>query len=126
MPFQKFFLRLDVGEGTLVYLFQFVRTDCGLDDGMPFRFYNGIADTIHNVVRTVLGRVQSIESRPFPFDGVHQASVYAVQFFLEFIDFFEQVAYGKNLVTHFLKQSFKLLLVLLQFLSGCIIVKPLP
>lgn len=126
MSLQKFFLRLDVSCGTLVYLFQFVRADCGLYDGMPFRFYNGVADTIHNVVRTVLGRVQSVESRPLPFGSVHQTSVYAVQFFLEFIDFLEQIAYGKNLVTHFLKQSFKLLLVPLQFLSGCIIGKPLP
>lgn len=114
MPLQKFFLRLDVSCGTLVYLFQFVRADCGLDDGMPFRLYNGVADTIHNVVRTILGRVQSIESRPFPFDRVHQASVYAVQLFLEFIDFLEQIAYGKDLVAHFLKQFFKFLLVLFR------------
>lgn len=98
MPFQKFFLSLDVSCGTLAHLFQFIRADCGLDDGMPFRFYNGVADTIHNVVRTVLGRIQSIESRPFPFGCVHKASVYTMQLFFEFIDFLEQIAYGKNLV----------------------------
>lgn len=91
MPFQKFFLRFDVSCGTLVYLFQFVRADCGLYDGMPFRFYNGVADAVHDIVCTVLGRIQSIESRPLPFGRVHQAAVYAVQLFLEFIDFLEQI-----------------------------------
>ena len=49
---------------------QFICADYGMDDGIPFCFDNGIADAVHYVVSTVLGRFQSLESRPFPLDGV--------------------------------------------------------
>ena len=89
---QQSFFGLNVFGCALVYFCQFIRADCGLDDGMPFRLDNGVADAIHDVVRAVLGRKQGFESRPLPLEGMPQTSVYAVQFLFEGVDFLKQGA----------------------------------
>lgn len=123
---QQFLFCLDVVCAALVYLSQFFRADFGGDNGILFRFCNGVADTVHNIIRTVLGCIQGIKGCPFTLGGAHQTAVYAVQFFLDRIDFFEQVAQGYYLAVDLLKQVFKFLHILFQFLFGCIIVKPFP
>ena len=95
-----------------------------MDDCILPRLDNGVADVVHHVVSTVIGCLQSLESRPFPMDGVLQAVVYVVQFFLERIDFIQQIVKPNRLAADFLKQSVKLLHILFQLLSGGIIGKP--
>lgn len=97
----------------------------GLDDGLLFRLYNGVADAAHDVVSTVLGCVQDGEGGTFTFGGVHQAVVYAVQFLLGGAIFIDQVAQFNCPAVDFLKQYAKLPLILFKFLFGCIIGKPL-
>ena len=77
--------------GTLMYFRQFIGADCGMDNGVLFRFENGMVDAVHDIVRTVLCRNQGIESRPLPLDGMLQTAVYVVQFFFEGIDFFVSI-----------------------------------
>lgn len=89
MFLQKLLFCLDVIGRTLVYFCQFIGINFGTDDGIPFRLDNGVADTIHYVVDTVLSRKQGIESRPLPLFGVFQTAVYAVQFLFEGVDFFQ-------------------------------------
>ena len=71
---------------------QFISADFGMDDGVLLCLYNGTVNTIYDIIRTVLCRNQSIERRPFPLDGMLQTAVYAVQFFFERINFFQQIA----------------------------------
>lgn len=71
---------------------QFIGTDFGTDDGVLFCFDNGTVDAVHDIVRTVFCRNQGIEGSSFTLDGMLQTTVYAVQFFLERIDFFQQIA----------------------------------
>lgn len=78
--------------GTLMHFRQFFGADRSMNNGVLFRFENGMVDAIHDVVRAVFCRKQGIESRPFPLDCVLQAAVYVVQFFFERIDFFQQIA----------------------------------
>lgn len=70
MFLQEFFLCLDVIGRTLVHLSKFTVINLSTDDGVSFRLDNAVADTVHNVVSTFLGCFQSLESRPFPLDGV--------------------------------------------------------
>ena len=70
MFLQKFLLFLDVIGRALVHLGKFTVINLSMDDGILFHFDNGIADAVHYVVGTFLGCFQSLESRPFPLDGV--------------------------------------------------------
>ena len=72
---QYLFLCLDVPVSVLVHLFQFFRSYFDWDNGVLFRLDNGGADTIHDIVCTVLCRKQDIEGRPFPLDGVFHTAV---------------------------------------------------
>ena len=125
MFLQEFFLCLNVVGRTLVYLCQFTAINLSMDNGIPLCLDNGIADAVHYVVSTFLGRFQSLESRPFPLDGVLQAAVYAVQFFFQGMDFIQQITNLNHLTVDFLKQSVKLLHILFQFFFGRIIGNPL-
>ena len=91
---------------------QFIGTDFGTDDSVLLRFDNGVVDAVHDIVRTVLCRNQGVESSPFTLDGMLQTAVYAVQFFLDRVDFAKKIAKLCYLIVDFLKQSFKFLLVL--------------
>ena len=88
---QQFFFGFDVSDCALVYFLQFIGVDLGTDDCVLFRFDNGTANALHYVVRTVLCRNQGFEGSPFPLNGMLQATVYAVQFFFERIDFTKQI-----------------------------------
>ena len=75
---QQFFFGLDVSGCALMYFRQFIGADCGTDDGVLFRFGNGTADSVHDIVSTIFCRKQGIESSPFTLDGMLQTAVYAV------------------------------------------------
>ena len=92
MLLQQFFFGLDMLGCALMHFRQFIGADCGMDDGMLFCFDNGTVDAVHDIVRTVLCRNQGIKSCPLPLDGMLQTAVYAVQFFFDRIDFFQQIA----------------------------------
>ena len=109
----------------LMHFGKFIGADFGLDNRMLFCLDNSSVDAVHDIVRTVFCRDQGFEGGPFTLDGVLQAAVYAVQFLFERIDFIQQIAKFSYLTVDILKQSFKFQLVLLQFIFGCIIGKPL-
>ena len=92
VPLQQFFFGFDMSGSALMHFRQFISADFGMDDGVLLCLYNGTVNTIYDIIRTVLCRNQSIERRPFPLDGMLQTAVYAVQFFFERINFFQQIA----------------------------------
>ena len=89
---QQFFFGLDVLDCALMHFLHFIGADFCTDDGVLFRLDNGTVDAVYDIVRTVLCRNQGIKSCPLPLDGMLQTAVYAVQFFFDRIDFFQQIA----------------------------------
>lgn len=87
--FLQFFFDLDMVGYALMLFSLFICYDFGMDDGILFRLDNGTVNTVYDIVRTVLCRNHGIEGCQFTLDGVLQTAVYAMQFILELIDFFE-------------------------------------
>ena len=87
---------------------------------MLFRLDNRVTDAVHDVFRTVFGRSQGVESRPFPLEGVSEAFVYAVHFFTEIFYFIKKIMQAIDLAVDFFSQAVKSLYVLF----GCVTGKP--
>ena len=69
--------------GTLMHFRQFFGADFSTDDSVLFCLDNGVANAVHDIIRTALCRKLGIESSPFTLGGMLQAAVYAVQFLFE-------------------------------------------